>query len=237
MILEKYKQKLQFGILIAVRSDSKRLPGKHLKLINEKLKMSLLDYCIKRCKKSKVKNIILCTSSNKNDQIFEEYANKNNIKIFRGSKKNVLKRYIDCAEKFNISDIVRITGDCPLIDKNIIDTLLEIYKKNNYDYVGNVTPPTFPDGLDVEIVKLSKLKQSLMENKNENNKEHVTLHIRNSNNYKKYNLSHQNDLSKIKWSVDTMRDLEIIKKIVISFHPKIHFDWNEIYRSREYNKN
>ena len=105
MTSEKSKAKKKFGILIAVRSDSKRLPGKHFKIINDKLKLSVLDYCIKRCKNSKIQNIILCTSSNKNDNIFEEYAKKSKVKIFRGSKNNVLKRYIDCAEKYCISDI------------------------------------------------------------------------------------------------------------------------------------
>ena len=76
MTSERYKEKKSFGILIAVRSDSKRLPGKHFKIINDKLKLSVLDYCIKRCKKSKIKNIVLCTSNNKNDKIYEEYAKK-----------------------------------------------------------------------------------------------------------------------------------------------------------------
>jgi spore coat polysaccharide biosynthesis protein SpsF (cytidylyltransferase family) len=134
LILEKYKKK-KFAILIAARSDSVRLPGKHFKIINEKRKLSVLDYCIKRCRKSKIQNIILCTSSNKNDNIFEKYAKKNKIKVFRGSKNDVLKRYIDCCEKYNLSDIVRITGDCPLVDKDIINNLLNIYLKNNYDYV------------------------------------------------------------------------------------------------------
>ena len=232
---ERYKEKKNLGILIAVRSDSKRLPGKHFKIINDKLRLSVLDYCVKRCKKSKIKNIILCTSSNKNDNIFEKYANKNNVKIFRGSKNNVLKRHIDCAEKYNITDIVRITGDCPLVDKSIINSLLNIYKKNNYDYIGNITPPTFPDGLDVEIVKLSSLKKSLTENKSHANKEHVTIHIRGSNKYKKYNLLYNNDLSKIKWSVDTEIDLKLIKKITETFHPKIYFDWQEIYKLRKFN--
>ena len=226
----------KFGILIAVRSDSMRLPGKHFKILNDKLKLSVLDYCIKRCKKSKVQDIFLCTSKNKNDNIFIEYAKKNNIKIFRGSKNNVLKRYIDCAEKHNISEIVRITGDCPLVDKNIINNLLNIYKKNNYDYVGNVTPPTFPDGLDVEIINLGALKKSLLENKSHLNKEHITLHIRHDNKYKKYNLSSKkNNLSKIRWTVDTENDLKIIKKIVMKFHPKIHFDWEDVYKLKEFN--
>lgn len=236
MISEKYKENKFFGIIIAARSDSARLPGKHFKIINDRLKLSVLDYCIKRCKRTKVQNIILCTSDNKRDSIFKKYAKKNKIKIFRGSKKNVLKRYIDCAKKFNLTDIIRITGDCPLIDRNIINNLLKIYKKNNYDYVGNVTPPTFPDGLDVEIINLLSLKKSYLENKSNENKEHVTLHIRKSNKYKKYNLNyHKKDLSKIKWSVDTEKDLKLIKKIVATFHPKIHFDWKDIYKLRKFN--
>ena len=235
MISEKSKEKKKFAILIAARSDSSRLPGKHFKIINDKLKLSVLDYCIKRCKKSKIKNIILCTSKNKNDNIFEKYAKINNLKIYRGSKKNVLKRYIDCAEKFKITDIVRITGDCPLVDKNIINKLLEIYKKNKYDYVSNVTPPTFPDGLDVEIVNLSSLKKSYDENKSLQNREHITLHIRKKYKYKKYNMVYKKNLSKIRWTVDTETDLKLIKNIMTKFHPKIHFSWEDIYKLKEFN--
>tara|TARA_X000000950_G_scaffold96176_1_gene121416 strand:+ start:11009 stop:11716 length:708 start_codon:yes stop_codon:yes gene_type:complete len=235
LILEKYKKK-KFAILIAARSDSARLPGKHFKIINEKRKLTVLDYCIKRCRKSKIKDIILCTSSNKNDNIFEKYAKKNKIKVFRGSKNDVLKRYIDCCEKYNLSDIVRITGDCPLVDKDIINNLLNIYLKNNYDYASNVCPPTFPDGLDVEIVKLSILKKSFIENKSVLNKEHVTLNIRKNTKYKKYNMSYnKKNLSKIRWTVDTKKDLRFIKKIVMKFHPKIHFSWQEIYKLKRFN--
>jgi glutamate-1-semialdehyde 2,1-aminomutase len=231
---EKYKKK--FAILIAVRSDSARLPGKHLKIINDKHRLTVLDYCIKRCRKSKIKNIILCTSINKKDNIFKKFAKKNKIKIFRGSKTNVLKRFIDCGKKYNLSDIVRITGDCPLVDKNIINNLLNIYIKNNYDYASNVNPSTFPDGLDVEIVKLSILKESFNENKSDLNKEHVTLNIRKSAKYKKYNMIYnKNNLSKIRWTVDTENDLRLIKNIVMKFHPKIHFSWLEIYKMRKFN--
>lgn len=236
MISEKYNLKKKFGIFIAARSDSKRLPGKHFKIINEKLKLSVIDYCIMRCKKSKIKNIYLCTSKNKNDDIFQKYCNKNNIKIYRGSKNNVLKRFIDCAEKYKVTDIVRITADCPLVDKNIINNMLKAYKKKNYDYVSNVNPPSFPDGLDVEIVKLSILKKSLKENNKPNNQEHVTLHIRQKNKYKKYNLKNRySNLSRIRWTVDTEKDLKLIKKIAKTFHPKIHFGWREIYKLKKFN--
>ena len=237
MTSEKYKEKRNFGILIAARSDSKRFPGKHFKIINNKLKLSVLDYCVKRCKKSKINNIVLCTSRNKNDNIFEKYSKKTKINLFRGSKNNVLKRYIDCAEKYQITDIIRITGDCPLVDKDLINNLQKIYKENDYDYVGNVNPSSFPDGLDVEIVKLSILKKSFKENKSDLNKEHVTLNIRKSNKYKKYNMryNNKNNLSKIRWTVDTENDLSLIKKIVMKFHPKIHFKWQDIYKLREFN--
>ena len=161
MISERYKQKKSFGILIAVRSDSKRLPGKHFKIINEKLKLSVLDYCIKILKKSKIKNIILCTKS-QNDNIFEEYAKKANINIFRG--KTMFWKGILVVEKNNIKHNC-ITGDCPLVDSNIINSLVSIYNNNNYDYVSNVNPASYPDGLDVEIIKLSLLKKSLLDDK------------------------------------------------------------------------
>lgn len=236
MTSEKYRNKKNFGIFIAARSDSKRLPRKHFKILNDKLNLSVLDYCIKRCKRSQINNIILCTSNNKNDKIFEEYAKKNYIKIFKGSKNNVLKRYIDCAEKFDISDIVRITGDCPLVDRNIINSLLNIYKKNNYDYVSNVNPPTFPDGLDVEIFSLSSLKKSYLENKTILNKEHITFHIRKNCKFKKFNMIHKNkNLSKIRWTVDTENDLKLIRNIIMEFHPKIHFSWKDIYKSGKFN--
>ena len=74
MTSEKYKEKKFFGIIIAARSDSARLPGKHFKIINDKLKLTVLDYCIKRCKRTKVQNIILCTSDNNSDSIFKKYA-------------------------------------------------------------------------------------------------------------------------------------------------------------------
>jgi glutamate-1-semialdehyde 2,1-aminomutase len=108
--------------------------------------------------------------------------------------------------------------------------------KNNYDYVSNVNPSTFPDGLDVEIVKLSILKKSFNANKSDGNKEHVTLNIRKSDKYKKYNMFYKkNNLSKIRWTVDTENDLHLIKKIVMKFHPKIHFSWQEIYKMKIFN--
>ena len=147
-----------------------------------------------------------------------------------------MKRYIECAEKNNISNIIRITGDCPLVDANIINSLVSIYNNNNYDYVSNVNPTSYPDGLDVEIIKLSLLKKSLSNDKSTQNKEHVTLHIRKCNNYKKHNMFlHEKDLSKIKWSVDTEMDLNLVKRIVMKFHPKIYFDWEDIYNLNTFN--
>ena len=124
-----------------------------------------------------------------------------------------------------------------MVDKDLINNLQKIYKENDYDYVGNVNPSSFPDGLDVEIVKLSILKKSFKENKSDLNKEHVTLNIRKSNKYKKYNMryNNKNNLSKIRWTVDTENDLSLIKKIVMKFHPKIHFKWQDIYKLREFN--
>ena len=224
------------GILIAARSDSSRLPKKHFKIINDNFNLSAIDYCIKRLKKTKIKKIFLCTTKRKVDTVFKNICKKNKIKLFKGSTSNVLKRYINCAKKNNIKDIIRITGDCPLIDINLIKKLLNIYIYKNYDYVSNTAPSSFPDGLDVEIVKLSALERSYLLNRSQKNLEHVTFFIKKSKKFKKFNLKYKKNLSNIRWTLDTHKDLILIKSIVNHFHPKIHFSWIDIEKVKKFNR-
>ena len=84
-----------------------------------------------------------------------------NINLFRGDENNVLKRFIDCAKENSITNIIRITADCPLVDPDIIDKCLSIHLKRKLDYTSNILKLTYPDGLDVEVVKLDALVKSL----------------------------------------------------------------------------
>ena len=109
-----------------------------------------------------------------------EYALDNSIKCFRGSENDVMKRVIDASEKYEADIVVEITGDCPLIDPELVAQAISIYKKNNADYVSNCNIRSYPDGMDVQVFSLKSIKKSASLTKDILDREHVTLHIRNN---------------------------------------------------------
>lgn len=229
------KNNHQIAILLAARSDSKRLPNKHFLKINSKLKV--IDLCILRLKKTKLVNkIFLCTTKKKQDYKFKNICKLHNIKLFQGSTNNVAKRFIDCAKKNSIKTIVRITADCPIIDSKIMDECIKFHFKKKNDYTSNTLKPTFPDGLDVEVIELDKLIKSQLLSKSKNNKEHVTLFLRKSKLFKKYNYKNNINYSNRRWTLDNKMDHIFLKKVTNYFKPKIYFTWKELIKAERYNK-
>ena len=227
--------KYDTAIFLLARSGSKRFPNKHFhKLTSD---YTAIEFCIERLKKSKkIKKIILCTTKKKEDDKFENICSKHKIQIFRGSEKNVLKRVVDCAKENSIKTIVRITGDCPLIDPKIIDKCIYLHFKKKSDYTTNTLKLSFPDGLDVEIINLNSLIKSKKYSKNISNKEHVTLYIRKSKRFKKQNLKNPINYSNRRWTLDNLKDYKFIKKVVNYFQPNIFFSWKDLIRAEKYHK-
>tara|TARA_Y100000768_G_scaffold185530_1_gene138936 strand:- start:17532 stop:18221 length:690 start_codon:yes stop_codon:yes gene_type:complete len=222
--------KNNIAIIIQARTGSKRLPGKVLKKLTKKY--NVLEFLIKRLKFCKsIKKIIIATSNlRKDDAILNIKAN--NVLFFRGSEHNVLKRYIKTAEKFNLKHLVRITGDCPLSDPYLIDKLTKIYFSQDYDYVSNVNPPTFPNGFDVEIFSLKLAKKSLKKFKSKKNREHVTFAMRDVEmskflKIKSYNLLNSKNLNDKRLTLDNSYDYKIIREIVKKI--SIRDNWKKIY--------
>ncbi len=229
------KNNHHIAILLAARSNSKRLPNKHFLKLNSSLKV--IDLCILRLKKTKlVKKIFLCTTKKKEDNKFKKICRLHNIKLFKGSTNNVAKRLIDCAKKNYIKTIVRITADCPIIDPKILDECIKLHYKKKCDYTSNTLKPTFPDGLDVEVIELDKLIESQALSKNKHNKEHVTLFIRKSKLFKKYNFKNKVNYSNRRWTLDNKMDHIFLKKAVSYFLPKIDFSWKELIKAERQNK-
>lgn len=221
------------AVLLAARSGSKRLPNKHFYKLSPN--NMAIDMCINRIKKSKtVKKIFLCTTKKKEDYNFENICRKHNIQLFRGSENNVLKRFIDCGVKFSIKNIVRITADCPFVDPKIIDKCVKIHLKKNVDYTSNTLKLTYPDGLDVEVIKLESLIKSYSINKKDiYNQEHVTSFIRTSKLFKKYNVESLINYSNRRWTLDNKKDLIFLKKAANFFYPNINFSWKELILAEE----
>jgi len=199
--------------VIQARTGSTRLPNKVLLKAG---KNSLLEYEIKRVKQSKfIDKIVVATTVEKKDDIIEKLCKKIKVDCFRGSEKDVLDRYYKCSLRYQkFKNIVRITGDCPLIDPAIIDEVINLFIKNKLDYASNVEKETFPDGMDVEVFKREVLIEAAKKAKLTSQREHVTLYIRKTKKYKKGNLLSEYDFSNFRLTVDEKEDYEVIKFLI-----------------------
>lgn len=195
--------------IIQARMGSTRLPGKVLMKLDG---IPVLKCLIEQLSYSElIDRKIIATSTNPDDDMIVEFAKSLNVESFRGSSLNVLDRYYQCARHFSIKHIVRITADNPLIDPEIIDKVIKVYQKGNFDYVNNFTRRTYPSGTEVEVFSFNSLSKAWKNAKLPYEKEHVTPYI--YNNPKKFSIGyveHDVDLSKFSWSIDRMEDLKFV---------------------------
>ena len=165
-------KKLNKVLIIQARLDSSRFPEKILKKIGVKDSISLQ---IERLKKSKlVDKIVLAVPDEKINEPLVKIAKKLKINYFLGNKLNVLDRYYKASKEHKADIVIRSTGDCPFIDPYLVDLLIKKILKYKFDYVTNTNPPTFPDGLDVEVFSFKILEQAWIKAKTLEEKEHVT---------------------------------------------------------------
>jgi len=203
--------KKNIAAIIQARLGSKRLPNKVLKKLSDQ---SLIKILHTRLKKSKyLHNVVFSIPQNSENEKLEDEIKKIGADYYKGSEANVLERFYTTAKEFEINHIVRITADCPLIDPEMLDDMIEIYNKKDFDYVSNTNPPTFPDGFDIEIFSFNALKKAYQEAKSEHDKEHVTPFIRNHKENKKYNFESEIDYSSLRLTVDEFQDYELLKAI------------------------
>jgi glutamate-1-semialdehyde 2,1-aminomutase len=214
--------------IIQARYSSTRLPGKILNKIGNK---TILEILFLRVKKSKLLDkIVVACSTNKKDQKIIDICRKNNIDFFKGSENNVLDRYYKCAKKFKAKNIVRITSDCPFTDAKLLDDIIKLFDKKKVDYASNNNPPTFPDGLDLEIFTFKSLRKAWINSKENSEKEHVTPYIINNDDFKKTNLFENKDYSNLRLTLDEKVDLDVIKKIFKAFKNNFNISYKNIIR-------
>ena len=166
-----------------------------------------------------------------------DLCKRNKINFYVGSEDNVLKRFYKAAIKFNISNIVRITSDCPLVDGSLVDELLNKYTQKKCDYASNVIYPTFPDGLDVEVFNFNALRDRYLKTINNYEKEHVTVNLKSNKNYKRFNLELEKNFSKIRITLDNNYDLYIIDKLFKKFNYNFKVNYKKILKLCENNNN
>ncbi len=213
---------------IQARMGSIRLPNKVMKMINGK---PLIEYLLLRVAKAKfIDKVVLATSVNSNNDPLVSFVNSLGFETYRGSELDVLSRFYEAAKFYNATTLLRITADCPLVDPDLIDSLIEKYFNSGSDYATNTLPPTYPDGLDIEVFSFQSLERAYNEAKEPNEREHVTPYIRFSGQFSIHNILNKIDYSDRRWTVDEVDDFEVVSNIFQYFHPDIYFDWNNIIK-------
>ena len=200
--------------IIQARMSSTRFPGK---VLREILGKPMLWHLLNRVKKSGlIKKIVVATSTKEIDQPILGIARDCGVESFAGSEEDVLDRYYQAAKKFFADPIVRITADCPLIDPQVSDKVIEYYLRNNgdIDYACNVAPPTYPDGLDTEVFSFAALEKAWKEAKKQTEREYVTSYIwKNKQIFRQLNVACAADLSHMRWTVDEEKDFLFVTEI------------------------
>ena len=220
--------------IVQARMNSSRLRGKVLKKIGP---LTCIELLLKRLSKSKLINkIIVATSTNPQDNILYNKLSEMGVECFRGEEQNVLKRFVDLLRNTNATNIIRITGDCPLIDPLLVDKIIKAFLERNVDYGSNVNPPTFPDGMDVEIFSRHCIEKINNFNLNKYHLEHVTSYMREDENILKYNYKNDKDFSNIRITLDEEIDLGVLNSIVNYFAPNIYFTLEDIINLYKENK-
>lgn len=212
--------------IVQARLGSTRLPGKVLKPLGTR---SLIGVLLERLSKSKeIAEVLVATSATAINAPLEEHVGSLGFGCFRGDESDVLDRYLRAATASGADVVVRVTGDCPLIDPDLVDEVVRRFKATNADYTSNTSPPTFPDGLDTEVFTYAALERAAREATEPYDREHVTPYLRRSEGFARSVFQGDDDFSSLRWTVDELADYEVVRRVFDHFAPDIHFGWRQV---------
>lgn len=193
--------------VVQARMSSERLPGKVLTLVRGK---PMLSYLLDRLKQSQeLDGVVVATSDQTSDDRIAAFAESADVGCYRGSLEDVASRLVAAAEMVEADALVRVSGDSPLLDSALVDTLVALYRKNDrVDLVTNVQKRTFPKGQSVEVVALASLRQIYESGLSIGEREHVTSHFyMHPDRFSIVNVEHDAKLGSVQLSIDTPSDM------------------------------
>ncbi|MEA5561127.1 aminotransferase class III-fold pyridoxal phosphate-dependent enzyme [Planktothrix agardhii] len=212
--------------IVQARMGSTRFPNKVMRPI---LGVPMIELLLNRLSQSKLLDgIILATSQDVRNQALVNHVQGLGYEVYQGSEDDVLDRYYQAATVYKAETVIRITGDCPLVDAEVVDQAIAKFQKSNADYLSNVSPPTYPDGLDVEIFTSAALAEAWKEARQLREREHVTPYILESGKFRLFNITNTKDHSGKRWTVDEPADFEVIENVFKHFAPRRNFSWLEV---------
>jgi spore coat polysaccharide biosynthesis protein SpsF len=204
-----------YTVIVAVlqaRVSSTRLPGKVLKPI---LGIPMILRQIERIRRVQgIDQVLLATSVDRSDDPLAALCQDNGVVCFRGSLDDVLDRYYQAVKPLMPDHVVRLTGDCPLCDPSLIDLVIGFHINGQFDYTSDALEPTYPDGLDVEVIRFECLSQAWLEARIHSHREHVTPYIyRQPGRFRIGSFRGDVDLSELRWTVDEPDDFILATRI------------------------
>ena len=199
--------------IIQARMSSSRFPGK---VLADLAGWPLIVFMVQRVRRAKrVDQVLVATSTDPSDDALAAVLAQNGIDCFRGDLNDVLDRFTHAARGAGADHVVRLTGDCPLMDADLVDRGLTELARGDADYVSNVMPPTYPDGLDVECFTMGALETAWREARLPSEREHVTPFIRNGGGgLRTRSWIAVADFSALRWTVDHQDDLQHVTTLV-----------------------
>jgi glutamate-1-semialdehyde 2,1-aminomutase len=216
--------------IVQARMGSTRFPNKVMRTI---LGTPMIGLLLERLAKAKlIDEIVLATTVRPSETPLTEYVRGLGHSVFRGSEQDVLDRYYQAATIAAADVVVRITGDCPLVDPALVDRVIAKFHESPVDYASNVLPPSYPDGLDIEVMSYPALTRTWREAAVPRDREHVTLLIRESDEYSRVNVVHAGDHSAERWTVDEPDDFAVVQRVFEYFNPRRDFGWLEVLALR-----
>lgn len=211
--------------IVQARMGSTRLPNKVMKTIAGVPMIELLLARLARA--SEVDEIVVATSEDARNQPLADHVGSLGYRCCHGSEDDVLARFVVAAQAAAADVVVRITGDCPLVDPALVDMAIRGFREAGVDYFSNVAPPSYPDGLDIEVFSRAALERAAVESNERFDHEHVTPYLR-SGRFTMAGMNSGEDFSGLRWTVDEAADFAVISEVFAHFAPDIHFGWHQV---------
>jgi len=204
--------------VLQVRAGSTRLPGKALRPL---LGAPMLERELERVRRARrIDSLAVATSTLPDDDPIAALCGRLGVRCHRGSLHDVLDRVYAAVVHDAPSHVARLTGDCPLADPDLIDGIVDFCAAGGYDYASNTLEPTYPDGLDVEVMRIEALADAWREARLPSEREHVTPFLyKHPERFRLGSFRAAQDLSTLRWTVDEPEDFELVERIYRELYP------------------
>lgn len=213
--------------LIQARMGSKRLPEKAMLLIGGR---TVIETIVKRLKHStEIDDIILSTSDSPENDVLVKHARTIGLKVHRGSENDLVSRHLGALQQIGADAMIKVTADAPLVDPELVDRMVTMYREKHgaIDFMTNCLPPTYPDGMDLDMTPRVVLEKLNVE-ATPFVKEYFAAHMmENPEKFRVVNMKNDADLSFLRWTLDYPEDLMFIKKVFDHFGDKL-FHLNDV---------